>query len=159
MPEQQLTSPHVVNLNEPNRTTEWIFRGMHCTGPLVTKTHELWWLACNEPATCNQDSFNLSPPRPQWTRSPLVQIMACRLFGTKPLPEPMLVYFQLYSWEQVSVKFESEFYPFHSRKCIWKCRLPKLWPFCPGGGWVKWNICGWQFCQRRQPLGSYCCKS
>ena len=26
----------------------------------------------------------------QWTGSALVQIMACRLFGTKPLSEPML---------------------------------------------------------------------
>ena len=46
--------------------------------------------------------------------------MACRMFGAKPLPEPMLVYCQLESWQQVSVKFESEFYHFHSRKCIWK---------------------------------------
>ena len=59
--------------------------------------------------------------------------MACRLFGAKPLPEPMLAYCQLDPWEQVSVKFESEFHNFHSRKCIWKCRLPKWRPFCPGG--------------------------
>ena len=68
----------------------------------------------------------------QWIGSSLVQVMACRLFGAKPLPEPMLVYCQLDSWEQVSVKFESEFYHFHSRKCIWKCLLPKWWPSCPG---------------------------
>ena len=30
--------------------------------------------------------------------------MACRLLGTKPLPEPMLAYCQLASWEQISVK-------------------------------------------------------
>ena len=30
-----------------------------------------------------------------WTGSVLVQVMACRLFGAKPLPEPMLVYCQL----------------------------------------------------------------
>ena len=35
--------------------------------------------------------------------------MACRLFGTKPLPEPIVVYCQLDSLEQVSVKFEFEF--------------------------------------------------
>ena len=35
--------------------------------------------------------------------------MACRLFGAKPLPEPMLAYCHLDSWEQISVKFESEF--------------------------------------------------
>ena len=32
---------------------------------------------------------------PQWIRSALVQIMACRLFGTKPLSKPMLGYCQL----------------------------------------------------------------
>ena len=62
----------------------------------------------------------------QWIRSALVQIMACRLFGTKPLSEPMLVCCQLDSWEQFSIKFESEFYHFHSRKCIQSCRLPKM---------------------------------
>ena len=36
------------------------------------------------------------------------------------------------SWEQISVKFVSEFYHFHPRKCIWKCCLQKWWPFCPG---------------------------
>ena len=29
--------------------------------------------------------------------------MACRLFGAKPLPEPMLAYCQLDSWEQISM--------------------------------------------------------
>ena len=69
----------------------------------------------------------------QWTGSSLVQVMACRLFGTKPLSQPMLVYCQLDSWEQTSVKFKSELYHFRSRKCIWNCRLPKWRPFCPGG--------------------------
>ena len=36
-------------------------------------------------------------------------------------------------WEHISVKFKSEFYNFHSRKCIWDYRLPKWRPFCPGG--------------------------
>ena len=60
--------------------------------------------------------------------------MACRLFGAKPLPEPILVYCQLDSWKQVSVKFEFEFHHLPIRKCIWKCSLPKWWPSCPGGG-------------------------
>ena len=49
-----------------------------------------------------------SPPRAayirQSIRSALVQIIAYRLFGTKPLPEPMLTYCQLDSWEQISMK-------------------------------------------------------
>ena len=52
-----------------------------------------------------------------------LMVMACRLFGTKPLPEPMVAYYQLGPWELISVKFGYEFHHFHSRKCIWKCRL------------------------------------
>ena len=42
--------------------------------------------------------INSSPPivanSRQWTGSALIQIMAWRLFGTKPLPEPTLAYCQ-----------------------------------------------------------------
>ena len=34
----------------------------------------------------------------QWTESTLVQVMACRLFGLKPLPEPLLTYCSLIGW-------------------------------------------------------------
>ena len=81
---------------------------------------------------------NSSPPgyMRQWIGSALVRVMACHLFGAKPLPEPMLVYCQLDSWQQISMKFMPEFYHFHWRKCIWNCRLP--WrPFCPGGDELK----------------------
>ena len=63
--------------------------------------------------------FNSYPPGAaytcmrQWIGSALVQIMACRLFGAKPSPEPMLVYCQQ----------DSEFYNCHSGKYIWKFRL------------------------------------
>ena len=44
-------------------------------------------------------SFNSSLPSAaymrQWIRSALFQVMARRLFGAKPLPEPMLAYCQL----------------------------------------------------------------
>ena len=78
----------------------------------------------------------------QWTGSALVQVMACHLFGAKPFPEPMLAYCQLDSWEQISLKFESEFYHFHSRKCIWNSGLSKWQPFCPMGDELslKWNL-------------------
>ena len=33
--------------------------------------------------------------------------MACRLFGAKPFPEPMLVYCQMGSWEQISMNRNS----------------------------------------------------
>ena len=66
--------------------------------------------------------------------STLVQIMACRLFGTKSLSQPMLVYCQSDPWEQISVEFQSKYQTFHSGKYIWKYRLSKWRPFCPGGG-------------------------
>ena len=66
--------------------------------------------------------------------SALVQVMACRLFGGKPLPKPMLAYCQLDSQEQISERYESEFYHFHSRKCIWKCRLRNGGHFVHGWG-------------------------
>ena len=69
----------------------------------------------------------------QWTRPSLIQIMACRLTGAKPLSKPTLGYYQLNPWEQTSVKFQSKYKTFHWRKRIWNCRLPKWWPFCPGG--------------------------
>ena len=68
----------------------------------------------------------------QWTGSALVHVMACRLFGTKPLPEPMLAYCQLDSWEQVSVKFESKFYQYSFKKMHLKLSSAKWQWFCPG---------------------------
>ena len=50
----------------------------------------------------------------QCTWLSLVQVVACRLFGAKPLPEPMLLICQSDPWEQVSVKLEFECYPFHT---------------------------------------------
>ena len=44
--------------------------------------------------------------------------MAWLWTADKPLPEPMLAYWKLDSWEQILVKIESEFYHFHSRNVI-----------------------------------------
>ena len=60
----------------------------------------------------------------------LVQIMACHLFGTKPLSEPMLFCCQLNPWEQTSAQLYLKFKHFHSRKYIWTCHLQVWWPFC-----------------------------
>ena len=69
--------------------------------------------------------INSSPPSAiymcQWIRSTLVQIMACRLFGAKPLSKPMEGYCQLGPSKKMSVIFESKYKTFHSQKCIWKC--------------------------------------
>ena len=46
-------------------------------------------------------NIDSSPPSAadmrQWIGTALVQVMVCRLFGAKPLPEPVLTYCQLYS--------------------------------------------------------------
>ena len=36
--------------------------------------------------------------------------MACRLLGPKPLSEPMLAYYELDQWKQISLKFDSLFF-------------------------------------------------
>ena len=64
----------------------------------------------------------------------LVQIMACRLVGAKTLSEPMLEYSSFEPWQQTSVKSLAKFVHFHSRKCIWKCRLGS-------GKFVSASIC------------------
>ena len=96
----------------------------------------VFWFECSTPSAEDPALRGISGAAymRQCTGSSLVQVMACRLFGAKPLPEPMLAYYQLHSGEQISAKFQSEFCTFHWRKCIWNCHLPKWWPFCPGGG-------------------------
>ena len=66
----------------------------------------------------------------------LVQITACRLFGSNPVPQLMPGYCQLDFREEISVKFE-----FHSRRWLWKCPLLILRPFCPGGDeFIRWLL-------------------
>ena len=55
----------------------------------------------------------------QLTWLSLVQIMACRLFGAKPLSEPMIIYCHLYPMGHISIKYHSKFKSFYSNKCIW----------------------------------------
>ena len=43
----------------------------------------------------------------QWAEPALVQVMACHLFGAKPLPEPVQDCCQLDSWEQIQVQWNS----------------------------------------------------
>ena len=71
--------------------------------------------------------LNLSPLSAaymrRWTGSALVQIMACRLNGAKPLSKPVLTYCQLDPKERISMKFYLKVKYFHSRKCVWTNRL------------------------------------
>ena len=80
---------------------------------------------------------NLSPSsatyKRQWIGWALVKIMACRIFSAKPLPKPIQDYYQLDPQEQTSMKFESKYKNFHSRKCIWNYRLRNGGHFVQGG--------------------------
>ena len=69
-----------------------------------------------------------------WTVPPLVHLMACHLFGARPLPEPMLAYFNWTpGYKPNFSEFEAEVNNFKSRICIWKCSLLKWRAFCQGG--------------------------
>ena len=58
--------------------------------------------------------------------STFIQVMACRLSSTKPLPEPMLTYCQLNQPEPNLVKFEIKTKIFHGEKRISKYHLNGL---------------------------------
>ena len=72
----------------------------------------------------------------QWAGSALVQIMARRLFGAKPLPEPMLTYCQLDPCVETSVFsffFRNKRENFSFKKIRLNMSSAKWRPFCPGG--------------------------
>ena len=52
----------------------------------------------------------------------IVQIMACRLAGAKPLSEPTMEYFSRTIGSKLQWNINRNYF-FHSRKYIWKCRL------------------------------------
>ena len=86
----------------------------------------------------------LTPPPPssatymrQGTEPALSQVMACRLFGAKPLPEPMLTCCQLDHKEQTSVKFESKSKISSFMKMHLKTSSVKWRPFLSWERWVN----------------------
>ena len=72
--------------------------------PYVTSIVRIWcicecvYITTHHPTPANVDMH-------QWIESVLAQIIACRLFGVKPLSEPMSGYCQLDPKEQTSVEF------------------------------------------------------
>ena len=69
----------------------------------------------------------------RWTVSALVQVMACRLGGAKPLSEPMMTYCPWDPKEHISMKFYLKFKYFHLKKMRLNMSSTKWRPFCPGG--------------------------
>ena len=82
-----------------------------------------------------QYNFYPSPPcdayMRQWIESVLVQIMACRLLGAKPLSKPMLGCCQLNPQEQTSVIFFYQNFSF--MKMLLNTSSAKWRPICPRG--------------------------
>ena len=77
----------------------------------------------------------------QWIESAMVQIMACHLFGAKALSKLMLGYCQLDPCEYNSVKFQSKYETFYSRKSSWKYHLRNGSHFVPEE--MSWSlVCG-----------------
>ena len=72
----------------------------------------------------------------------LIQITACCLFSTEPLPETILTYCQLDPKEQTSLNFKSKCNDFNSRKFYWK------YYFQNGGHFVSASMCWWLSCVR-----------
>ena len=64
------------------------------------------------------------------TWSPLVQVMACHLFGDKPLHESMLTCCQMNSYEQTSVKTLIKNQIFSLKEMHFKMLPTRWWPFC-----------------------------
>ena len=72
---------------------------------------------------CN-DLNSLRPSNAMWSHaswSILIQVIDCYSFGTRPLPEPILVYCQFDHWEQTSNKFKhrlQNFSHFKASLCV-----------------------------------------
>ena len=81
-----------------------------------------WHLCVRDTSNWHSTHMCISPS--------LDKIMACCLFGIKPLSEPMLTYFQLNHNDGISMKIYLKLKKFHSIKCIWKLSSSKWQPFC-----------------------------
>ena len=60
----------------------------------------------------------------------LVRLTACHLFGTKPLSEPMLKYYQLDPKDKLQRYSNQNLNFFIWRNCTWKCRPKNGMPQC-----------------------------
>ena len=78
------------------------------------------WPQCVDSSKPGDDSLH------QWLGSSLIQVMACCLCCTRPLPGPMLIHCQLDPKEQASVKLELK----HDNS-QWRMHFKKLCEKCP----------------------------
>ena len=93
--------------------------------------HRLAWYCIN--------SSPLVPHMRRWIGSALVQIMACCLFGAKPLSKSIL----LLSIGTLETNFSEIFIKiqnFSFTKMHLKISSAKWWPFCPGGDELRLSM-------------------
>ena len=92
---------------------EWVPKQLlsHCMTTLWWKSFS-WWCFINSIPLVPHICFNESDQH--WFRYWLVAYSA-------PNHYPTLGYFQWDPLEQMSVKFQSKYKTYHSRKCVWKC--------------------------------------
>ena len=94
-------------------------------------------IQCVPDPWCTYIFINSSSPSAaymhQWTGPQLAEVMALNLFGAESLPEPMLAYCQLDSWEHISVKIESIIFIFIQENAFEIVVCKDCRPFCPGG--------------------------
>ena len=106
---------------------------------------------------------SVNPLRPrdaymhQWTVPSLFQIMACHLFGAKPLSEPMLAYFQFSHMhkEHISTKSYLNCKCFYQRKCSWKSCFG-LNVFTHWGLWNFWGSLLSKCCYTEKDIEAFC---
>ena len=99
-----------------------------------------------------------------WTGSALIQVMAWRRTGAKPLPEPMLTYCQFDPWEQLQWNSSwMEIHNFSFMEMHLKMFSAKMATILSMGRWVKLGIsvrlsCCWSSIVSRSGrwLGSLC---
>ena len=109
--------------------------------PMLLSNHlqlsSWWYFLVNNRYNHQGYVVNSAPPSAaymhQGTGSALVHVMACRLFGAKPLPKPMLGYSQLDSegtnLSEILIKIQN----FSFTKMHLKISSSKWRPFCSGG--------------------------
>ena len=75
----------------------------------------------------------------QWTRTALVQVIACRLLSPKPLPEPILDYCWLDSRQKKFSEIRIEILSFHYKMHL-KLSFTKLVVILSRGRWVNPSV-------------------
>ena len=113
---------------------KWTFQNNYCEGVLPGLNI---LLAPHDNPLAERSDFvvTIGAIRVQWPQVSwlsFVQVMACRLLGTKPFTHPMLTFCQLYPKECILMKCWLKCASFHPWKCIWNavCKISAILLWC-----------------------------